>query len=174
MLEARTRAVPQQMWSVLPREHIELCAELTQEFPNGRDVDNSAKISDQQLQAYLDEGLPATLMSHIEQLLRTDSSLQQRLGQVAGQREAGVHGLGEIWRRQRLSCPSREQLGSFILGAIDPELEDYIRFHLEQVGCRYCAANLEDLADQKTEQQSTAQTRRRKYFQTSVGHLKSG
>lgn len=133
---------------------------------------NQPEISEQQLQGYLDEALPAGLMAAIEKSLRSDEALRERLVTVAGRREAGVHGLGEIWRRQRLSCPSREQLGSFILGAISSEQEDYIRFHLERVGCRLCAANLADLETQKTEQQQMTQTRRRKYFQTSVGHLK--
>ena len=86
-------------------------------------------------------------------------------------REAGVHGLGEIWRRNRLSCPSRQQLGSFLLGAIDEEFKSYITFHLEQIGCRLCHANLEDLERQQTEQKSLVKTRRRRYFQTSAGYL---
>ena len=127
--------------------------------------------SDQQLQAYLDESLPPEVMASIERDLRGEEGLRERLVQVAGMREAGVHGIGEIWRRNRLSCPSREQLGSFLLGAIDPKTEDYIRFHLETIGCRLCKANLEDLQAQRTEKQESTQTRRRKYFQTSVGHL---
>lgn len=127
--------------------------------------------TDQQLQAYLDETLSSDLMSSIEQDLRLDAKLRDRLVHLVGMREAGVHGLGEIWRRGRLSCPNREQLGSLILGAIDSDLEAYIRFHLEEVGCRICRANLEDLERQKTEQQQTAQSRRRRYFQTSAGYL---
>jgi hypothetical protein len=45
---------------------------------------------------------------------------------------------------------------------------------LEQVQCRYCRANLDDLERQKTEQQSTAQSRRQRYFQTSAGFLSRG
>ncbi|MCA9128030.1 MAG: hypothetical protein KDB22_13135 [Planctomycetales bacterium] len=129
------------------------------------------RFSDQQLQAYLDESLPGELMSEVERLLRTDSKLRERLVYLVGVREAGVHGLGEIWRRNRLSCPSRQQLGSYLLGAIDDAKGQYIRFHLENVGCRLCKANVDDLQMQQTEQQSTAQTRRRKYFQTSAGYL---
>lgn len=128
--------------------------------------------TDQQLQAYLDESLAPDVMTEVEKGLRESDDLRERLVVVAGMREAGVHGLGEIWRRNRLSCPTREQLGSYILGAIDPNLEDYIKFHLEVVGCRVCNANLEDLKAQQTEQQQATQTRRQKYFQTSVGHLK--
>ena len=129
------------------------------------------QFSDQQLQAYLDESLAADVMSALEKSLRGDDALRERLIAIAGMREAGVHGLGEIWRRNRVSCPTRQQLGSFILGAIDDSLRDYVQFHIETVGCRLCRANLDDLERQSTEQQTTTQSRRRRYFQTSAGYL---
>lgn len=127
--------------------------------------------TDQQLHAYLDETLASETMSLIEQSLRADQQLRDRVIQLVGAREAGVHSLGEIWRRNRVSCPSREQLGSYLLKVLDAETEDYIRFHLGEVGCRLCAANLDDLERQRTEQQPAIQTRRRRYFQTSAGYL---
>ena len=130
-----------------------------------------SSFSDPQLQAYLDENLDADTMAAVEKELRDNESTRERLIQLAGMREAGVHGVGEIWRRNRLSCPTREQWGSFLLGAIDAETEAYLKFHLEQVGCRLCIANVEDLRRQQTEQQQSVQTRRRRYFQTSAGYL---
>lgn len=127
--------------------------------------------SDQQLQAYLDELLPAELMASIESELRKNEKLRERLVDLVGMREAGVHGLGEIWRRNRLTCPSRQQLGSFLLGAMDENLQKYIQFHLETVGCRVCRANLDDLKSQQTDQKADAQLRRRRYFQSSAGYL---
>jgi hypothetical protein len=127
--------------------------------------------TDQQLQSYLDESLAADLMASIEQDLRNQEALRERLVELVGMREAGVHGLGEIWRRNRLTCLSREQLGSFLLGAMTDELQAYIRFHLDRVGCRVCTANLEDLKSQQAEQQSVIQLRRRRYFQSSAGYL---
>ena len=44
-----------------------------------------------------------------------------------------------------MSCPTRDQLGGYLLEAGDPELLEYIRFHLEEIGCPYCQANLDDL-----------------------------
>jgi hypothetical protein len=129
------------------------------------------KFTDQQLQAYLDESLSSELMATIEQQLRANDELRDRLISLVGQREAGVHGVGEIWRRNRLSCPTREQLGSYLLGAMPDDFRRYVAFHLEDVGCRLCRANLEDLQRQQSEQQSVAQSRRRRYFQTSAGYL---
>lgn len=128
--------------------------------------------TDQQLQSYLDEGLSAELMAGIEQQLRTDADLRERLVSLAGQREAGVHGLGEIWRRHRLSCPTRTQLGSYLLQTLDEEFSQYVGFHLEQIGCRLCNANLDDLRQQQSELAATSRSRRQRYFQTSAGYLK--
>ena len=132
----------------------------------------SENISESDLEAYLDEALPPEQMGDIESVLRDDQSIAQRLTAVIGRRDAGVHSVGDIWRNGRLSCPDRDQLGSFLLGALSDETEDYIRFHLETVGCRYCGANLEDLQSQQTLTQSEIQGRRQKYFQTSAGLLR--
>jgi hypothetical protein len=124
------------------------------------------------LEAYLDEALPSDQMACIELALRKDPALLRQMGAIHSRRNAGVHSLGEVWRRGRLSCPAREQLGSFLLTALPEDLADYITFHLDTVGCRYCQANLADLQRQQAENQDVVQTRRRKYFQSSVGHLR--
>ena len=141
----------------------------------------SSIFTDQQLLAFLDEGLSSELMASIEAAMRRDPALCQRLVSLIGQRDAGIHSIGEIWRRKRLSCPTREQLGGFLLGLLDEPWLDYIRFHVEQVGCRICSANLADLSTQQSQQQAVSQTettqaqnRRRKYFQSSAGYLKRG
>lgn len=124
------------------------------------------------LDAYLDEALPPEEMARVELALRNDPELRRRLAAINARRDAGVHSLGEIWRRHRLTCPSREQLGSYLLEALPEEQADYVTFHLQAVGCRYCKANLTDLEQQQAESPDAAETRRRKYFQSSVGHLR--
>jgi hypothetical protein len=132
----------------------------------------SHSYTDQQLQAYLDESLAPERMAAVERDLRKDARLREHLIRVAGTREAGVHGIGEIWRRHRISCPSRQQMGGFLLGAIDDQLAEYISFHVDTIECRICKANLEDLRQRQSETQSEVQSRRRRYFQTSAGYLK--
>ncbi|HEV3416849.1 MAG TPA: hypothetical protein VG056_08560 [Pirellulales bacterium] len=124
-----------------------------------------------ELEAYLDESLPVARMAAVEDALRRDPKLLRALEAIHGRRDAGVHSLGEIWRRNRLSCPTRQQLGSHLLGVLPDDLAAYIRFHLDKIGCRYCQANLADLQSQ---QQSTpvVTQRRRKYLQSSAGYLK--
>jgi hypothetical protein len=125
-----------------------------------------------ELEAYLDEALPAEQMATIEAALRQKPQLLQQLSKINARRDMGVHSLGEIWRRARLSCPSRQQLGSYLLGVLDDDHADYVTFHIETVGCRYCAANLTDLQTQQAEKNDSVQRRRRKYFQSSAGYLR--
>jgi hypothetical protein len=131
------------------------------------------RFSNSELEAFLDEALPVERMTVIEESLRANEELQKRLTAINGRRDAGVHSLGEIWRRQRLSCPSREQLGSYLLGVLPGEAADYIKFHLDKIECRYCAASLGDLrAQQSADEADVVDRRRQKYFQSSVGHLR--
>jgi hypothetical protein len=127
--------------------------------------------SDTELEAYVDEALPPERMAAIEEAARTDSGLLGRLSAVNGRRDAGIHSLGEVWRRNRLTCPTREQLGSFLLGVLPDDTAGYIRFHLDTIGCRYCEANLADLRSQHTER-ANVDGRRRKFFQSSAGYLR--
>jgi hypothetical protein len=130
-----------------------------------------------ELLSYLDEALPAEMMAGIEDALRRDSKLTAQLTDLMARRDAGVHSLAEIWRRHRLTCLTREQLGSHLLGILADEESEYISFHLETIGCRYCQANLDDLQAQQaqTAQAATDHSshRRRKYFQSSAGHLQA-
>jgi hypothetical protein len=132
----------------------------------------SATFRQSDLEAYLDEALPSEEMAIIERAMREDRTLLRQLTTVHSRRNAGVHSLGEIWRRHRLSCPTREQLGGLFLQTLPEELTDYITFHLETVGCRYCQANLRDLQLQLAEDQQVIQTRRRRYFESSAGYLR--
>ena len=126
------------------------------------------------LEGYLDEALPAEEMARIEKALRKDPELMRRAGAVQSRRNAGLHSLGEIWRAGRLSCLSREQLGSYLLGVLPDELAGYVRFHLETIGCRCCGANLADLQHEQAEHTEKARTRRRRYFESSAGYLRDG
>ncbi len=128
--------------------------------------------SNSDLESFLDESLPVERMAAIEEALRHDTALQKQLTAINGRRDAGVHSLGEIWRRHRLSCPSRELLGSFLLGVLSSNEAEYVEFHLNTVACRFCAASIEDLKSQQSAAESEVSRRRQKYFHSSVGHLR--
>jgi hypothetical protein len=136
----------------------------------------SSTYSQADLVAYLDEALPPESMVEVEDALRHDAHLMQQLTEMIARRDSGVHSLGEIWRRFRLSCPSREQLGSHLLGILPEDEANYIVFHIETIGCRFCQANRDDLKLQQAAAADRAALdraaqRRKKYFQSSAGHL---
>ncbi|HEV3146355.1 MAG TPA: hypothetical protein VGZ47_20880 [Gemmataceae bacterium] len=129
------------------------------------------EITREQLHAYLDDCLSDSDTAHIEQSLRKSETLRQMLRQVMQERDRGEHSVGAIWRRERLSCPTREQLGSYLLEALDPSLQDYLTFHLKTIGCPFCKANLDDLKSLQEEPATKAQQRRKRIFQSSAGLL---
>lgn len=132
-----------------------------------------AEITREQLHAYLDDSLPDGDIAKIEQALRGSEPLRNILRQVLQERDRGEHSLGAIWRRERLSCPSREQLGSYLLDALEPGLHEYLTFHLQTIGCPFCKANLADLKALQEEPAAKVQQRRRRIFQSSAGLLSS-
>jgi hypothetical protein len=129
-------------------------------------------LTQSELEAYLDEALPVDAMASIEQALRSDRKLVEQLAGINARRDAGVHSLGEIWRRHRMSCPTREQLGSYLLGVLDEGVAGFVKFHLDVSACRTCLANFDDLKNRQTDEPAAVDSRRKKYFQSSAGHLR--
>ncbi len=141
-----------------------------------RDADHHVKhespdFSDIELLAFLDEQLAPENSATIEAAIREHPELHERLVRLRGQNVAGLHTIGAIWRRERLSCPDREVLRRQLLGELKREESEYIRFHLEEIGCRVCNANFDDL-NQAITQERDALRRRHRIFQTSAGHLR--
>jgi hypothetical protein len=124
-----------------------------------------------ELESYLDEALPTETMAAVERELRAQPTLAARLAELNARRDAGVHTLGAIWRRWRLTCPSRQELGSYLLGVLPATTAQYIAFHIDEIGCRLCRANLDDLARRNQQTAPESAARRRRYFQSSAGHL---
>ncbi len=136
-------------------------------------------IDDQMLRNYLADRLPPEDLARVEKALRDSADLRARLEDVRNNREDfQLHTLGSIWRRTRLTCPSRQQLGSYLLDALDPELASYIKFHLEVVECPYCQANFADLERRQAGPPSERTTGRRdrilKVVQDLLGEDRKG
>jgi len=127
------------------------------------------------LRAYLAETLPAEGMAAVEKALRESAELRERLEDVRQNRgDLGLHTLGAIWRRNRLTCPSRAQLGSYLLEALDPDAAEYLTFHLTVIACPYCLANYADLQSKSDADPSPASGPRHKRIYHSSRHLLSG
>jgi DNA-binding phage protein len=133
-----------------------------------------ANITRELLHSYLDDALSTGEIAQIEQALRESEALRRLLRVVLQERDRGEHSIGAIWRRRRLSCPTREQLGSYLLKVLDADLQDYIAFHLDTVACPYCLANLADLQTLQREPPPKTRARRRRIFESSAGYLQAG
>ncbi len=130
------------------------------------------EFTDDELLAFLDEELAVARAAELERELRDSEAIRRRLSEIIQRRESGEHSVGEVWRRNRLSCPTRATLGSYVLGVLEGPLADYIQFHLQTIGCRYCQATYAEL-QQATAAVAPVETRRRKFFESSVGRLQS-
>lgn len=136
--------------------------------------DQAASIDEEILRDYLAERLAPSEMARVERSLRESAELRDRLEDVRQDREvAGLHTLGAIWKRGRLTCPDRQGLGSYLLEALDPEHGDYITFHIQVVGCPFCQANLADLRGQAEHGAPVTNDRRKRIYHSSR-HLLSG
>ena len=124
------------------------------------------------LEAYLDEALPPDEMAAVEDTLRNDPEFAQKLVAIHGRRDAGVHTLGEIWRRHRLTCPSREQLTLYLDKQIPDDESTYITFHLDEVQCRLCNASFEDIKIQRQDADDQTASRHQRFVDRSSTYLR--
>ncbi len=134
-----------------------------------------APIDDVMLREYLSDALAPEVSARVEKALRDSAELRAQLEDVRQNRADGqLHTLGAIWHRTRLTCPSRQQLGSFLLEALDPDLASYLTFHLDVVECPFCKANLDDLKmqTQSATGASASKNRQHRILQSSQ-HLLS-
>jgi hypothetical protein len=129
------------------------------------------EITREKLHAYLDDALTDQETAQVEQALRNSEPLRRSLRQAIQERDRGEHSLGAVWRRERLTCPTREQLGSYLLQVLDDVLQDYIEFHLRTVACPFCQANLADLQALQNDTATRSTVRRRKFYESSAGFL---
>ena len=83
-------------------------------------------------------------------LKRIRSGVERQLGERSGSAwnddsswDAPAPGdalLTEIWESQRLSCPKRSTIGAFVLATLEAPWQDYVEFHVNRLGCRFCRA----------------------------------
>jgi hypothetical protein len=128
------------------------------------------EISRAQLDAYLDDALEDSEMARVERNLRDSAELRQELRLVREERDRGEHSLGGIWRRERLSCLSREDLNGYLHGVLEVGLHAYVEFHLKTIVCSTCLANYDDLLE-KQAQSEPPRRRRKKIVDSSAGLL---
>ena len=120
-----------------------------------------------ELESYLDEELDPGRASELELALREDNDLLAQLSQINSRRNAGVHTIGEIWRRNQVGVPTREEVGGYVLQTLGKEMSEYIKFRVEVLKCPFTIANLNDLEREHHESGEIKKERREKYFRLS-------
>lgn len=79
--------------------------------------------------------------------------------------------LTRLWEQHRPSCPKRSTIGKWLLGTLDDEWDDYVSFHVDTLGCKFCQANREDL---KVDANPTiADTAHQRIMQSSIGFFRT-
>lgn len=53
--------------------------------------------------------------------------------------------VAKAWRLGRVSCPARYWLARLSAGTLSEGPASFVRFHLDEMGCEWCQANLDDL-----------------------------
>jgi len=127
----------------------------------------TAPFTDSELAAYIAETLAVERSVALEAELRTSTALRERLRGLLAVGDSGALSVGALWQQQRISCPSRSTWAAYLADELGGGLTDYLQFHLDDIGCRFCAANVADLQASDPD----AERRTRKYFETSVGRL---
>jgi RNA polymerase sigma factor (sigma-70 family) len=94
----------------------------------------------------------------------------EELGGDADSGEISDSMLTQVWESLRPSCLKRSTIGAWRLGTLDAEWHAYVGFHLEELGCRFCVANLEDI--ERTEAAAGERDlSRERLMQSTVGFL---
>ena len=78
--------------------------------------------------------------------------------------------LTEAWQTQRPTCPKRTTIGGYVLATLDAPWHQYVDFHLHQLGCAFCQANLQDLRKQ---QSADSGVLRKRIMQSTIGFLRA-
>lgn len=79
--------------------------------------------------------------------------------------------LTSTWQALRPSCPKRSTIGRFLLQTLEADWQAYVDFHLHQLGCHFCRANLADLERQNRDADHPRALHTR-IMQSTVGFLK--
>lgn len=79
-----------------------------------------------------------------------------------------------VWREQRVSCPHLDILRSWRDGALAAEAAEFVSFHVQEAGCPYCNASLDELSARDDDaREAPMQDLRDRLLRSTVGALRS-
>jgi hypothetical protein len=130
------------------------------------------EFNDSEFEAYLDESLDSARALDLETALRSDPQLLKRLSQINGRRDAGIHTLGEIWRRNQVGVPSPEEIELHLQGKLPQEEADYVEFRIKELKCVFTIALLQDAMSRRKDDGRQSRSRQEKIYEKSSDLLK--
>jgi hypothetical protein len=80
--------------------------------------------------------------------------------------------LTDVWEQERLTCPKRTTIGRHLLGTLDDPWRQYVTFHLETLGCRFCRANADDLREAAASDADKPTPTSDRMFQSTIGFFR--
>ncbi len=112
-----------------------------------KNEDTSAQLTRDQILQYLDGVLEkgGTEEKRIEARLKESPTDREFFEAVRQEIETQNLSIALVWRQEGISCPHRDILEGHHYGSLSAEESDYIRFHVERIGCQACAASLDDI-----------------------------
>lgn len=129
------------------------------------------EFTDAELEAYLDSTLAPQRADELEEMVRADADLLKRLAQVNARRNAGIHTLGEIWRRNQIGVPTKEEMRQHLLGTLSAEESSYIEFRIKELKCVFTLALLHDLNAEANDSPEKSRNRRKKIYDQGASLL---
>jgi RNA polymerase sigma factor (sigma-70 family) len=100
---------------------------------------------------------------------RMIKALRENLADDSGVAEPTDSALTEVWEQWRFTCPKRSTLGRFLLGTLEKPWAEYLEFHVNHLGCRFCQANVEDLQKETDAQREKTHQR---IFESTIGFFR--
>jgi hypothetical protein len=124
------------------------------------------------IESYLHDALPPEQAATVEKAIREQPSLLALVSQVRRESDFGEHSVGAIWKRERLSCPTREKLAMLLDDVLDDDYAEYVKSHIKVVGCHVCQSVLDDLHHLRAEPTAPRAARRKRIADSSAGILR--
>jgi len=108
--------------------------------------DDRAELTRETVLRYLEGLLDREERERVEQRVRSSRKDREFFESLRREVEARNLSISLVWKEERITCPHRDVLEAYHYGSLRDDEADYIAFHVERIGCPYCAANLEDIA----------------------------
>lgn len=144
------RSLVQETWAAEEYERLMVIEALLLGGMRNRDVWRRFGLRDETAVAGIKFRALGKLRDHVARSAATageGESVVASLAQLAADGEVPID-IATVWRTERVSCPARHWLARFQEGdeRLDPGARAFIEFHVHELGCEFCQANLDDLS----------------------------